>query len=53
MNNAKNEIKKRKKKKTLWTETNSRITVAEDRVSEVEDRTVEINETGRKKKKKN
>ena len=33
-------------------ETNSRITVAEDRVSEVEDRTVEINETGGKKKKR-
>ena len=52
MNNAINEIKKRKKKKTLWMETNSRITVAEDRVSEVEDRTVEINETGGKKKKR-
>ena len=33
--------------------TNSRITEAEDRISEVEDRMVEINETERKKEKKN
>ena len=32
---------------------NSRITEAEDRISEVEDRMVEINETERKKRKKN
>ena len=32
---------------------NSRITEAEDRISEVEDRMVEINETERKKEKKN
>ena len=33
--------------------TNSRITEAEDRISEVEDRIIEINETERKKEKKN
>ena len=33
--------------------TNSTITEAEDRISEVEDRMVEINETERKKRKKN
>ena len=33
--------------------TNSRITEAEDRISEVEDRMVEINESERKKRKKN
>ena len=33
--------------------TNSRITEAEDRISEIEDRMVEINETERKKEKKN
>ena len=33
--------------------TNSRITEAGDRISEVEDRMVEINETNRKKEKKN
>ena len=32
---------------------NSRITEAEDRISEVEDRMVEINESERKKEKKN
>ena len=47
MNNATNEIKK-KKKKTLEA-TNSRIRDAEDRISEVEDRMVEINESERKK----
>ena len=44
MNNAINEIKNTVKG------TNSKITVAEDRISEVEDRMVEINETGKKKK---
>ena len=43
MNNAINEIKN-----TLWG-TNSRITEAEDRISKVEDKTVEINEAERKK----
>ena len=33
--------------------TNSRITEIEDRISEVEDRMVEINESERKKEKKN
>ena len=33
--------------------TNSRIIEAEDRISEVEDRMVEINETERKKERKN
>ena len=33
--------------------TNSRITEAEDRISEAEDRMVEINESERKKEKKN
>ena len=33
-------------------ETNSRITVAEDRIGEVDDRMVEINETERKKEKR-
>ena len=47
MNNAINEIKD-----TLET-TNSRITETEDRISEREDRMVEINETERKKEKKN
>ena len=38
--------------KTLWREpTNSIITEAEDRVSEVEERMVEINEAERKKEK--
>ena len=47
MNNAINEIKN-----TLEA-TNSRITEAEDWISELEDRMVEINETERKKEKKN
>ena len=47
MNNAINEIKK----KTLEG-TNSRIKEAEDRISKVEDRMVEINETERKKEKR-
>ena len=46
MNNAINEIKN-----TLGT--NSRITEAEDRINEVENRMVEINEAERKKEKKN
>jgi len=45
MNNAKNEIKN-----NLET-TNSRITEAEDSISEVEGRMVEINELERKKEK--
>ena len=45
MNNAKNEIKN-----TLEA-TNSRITEAEDRIREVEDRMVGINEAERKKDK--
>ena len=45
MNNAINEIK------NTLEGTNSRITEAEVRVSEVEDRMVEINEAERKKKK--
>ena len=47
MNNAINEIK------NILEATNSRITEAEDRISEVEDRKVEINESERKKEKKN
>ena len=47
MNKATNEIKN-----TLEA-TNNRITKAEDRISEAEDRMVEINETERKKEKKN
>ena len=47
MNTAINEIKN-----TLQG-TNNRITKAEDRISEAEDRMVEINETERKKEKKN
>ena len=47
MNNAINEIKN-----TLEV-TISRIWVAEDRISEVEDRMVEINESERKKEKMN
>ena len=43
MNNAINEIK------NTLEGTNSRITVAEDRISEVEDTMVEINEAERKK----
>ena len=46
MNNAINEIKK-----TLEP-TNSRITGAEDRIGELEDRMVEINESERKKEKR-
>ena len=46
MNNAITEIKR-----TL-DGTNSRITEAEDRISKVEDRMVEINEAERKKEKK-
>ena len=47
MNKATNEIK------NILEGTNSRIMEAEDRISEVEDRMVEINETERKKRKKN
>ena len=47
MNNAINKIK------NTLERTNSRITEAEDRISEVEDRMVEINESERKKRKKN
>ena len=47
MNNAITEVK------STLEGTNSRITEAEDRTSEVEDRMVEINEAGRKKRKKN
>ena len=47
MNKAINEIK------STLDGTNSRIMEAEDRISEVEDRMVEINETERKKEKKN
>ena len=43
MNNAITEIK------GILEGTNSRITEAEDRISEVENRTVEINEAERKK----
>ena len=45
MNNAINEIK------NILEGTNSRITEAENRTSEVEDRMVEINETEEKRKK--
>ena len=45
MNNAITEIK------NTLEGTNSRRTVAEDRISEIEDRMVEINETGGKMKK--
>ena len=48
MNNATNEIKK----KNTLEGTNSRKTVAEDRISEIEDRMVEINEAKRKKEKR-
>ena len=47
MNNVINEIKNTPQG------TNSRILEAEDRISEVEDRMVEINETDRKRRKKN
>ena len=47
MNNAINEIK------NILEGTNSRIMEAEDRISEVEDKTVELNGTERKKEKKN
>ena len=47
MNNAINEIK------STWERTNSNIMEAEDSISEVEDRMVEINETERKKEKQN
>ena len=47
MNNAITEIK------TTLEGTNSRITEAEDAISEAEDRMVEINEAERKKEKKN
>ena len=47
MNNAINEIKK----KNTLEGTNSRITEAEDRISVVEDRMVEISESERKKEK--
>ena len=47
MNNAINEIK------YTLEGTNSRITEAEDRISELEDRMVEINESERKKEKRN
>ena len=40
------------KLKTLWRQQNSRITEAEDRISELEDRMVEINESERKKEKR-
>ena len=46
MNNVINEIK------NTLEGTNSRITEAEDMISEVEDKMVEINETERKKEKK-
>ena len=46
MNNAINEIK------NTLEGTNSRITEGEDKISEVEDRMVEINEAERKKEKK-
>ena len=47
MNNAINEIK------NTLEGTHSKITEAEDRISGVEDRIVEINEAERKKEKKN
>ena len=46
MNNAINEIK------NTLEGTNSRIMEADDKISEVEDRMVEINETERKKEKR-
>ena len=46
MNNAINVIK------NTLEGTNSRITTAEDKINEVEDRMVKINETERKKRKK-
>ena len=46
MNNAINDIK------NTLEGTNSRITEAEDRISEVKDRMIGINETERKKKNK-
>ena len=46
MNNAINEIK------NTLEGTNSRITTPEDKISEVEDRMVEINESERKKEKR-
>ena len=47
MNNAINEIK------NTLEGTNSGITETEDRISEVEDKMVKINEAGRKKEKRN
>ena len=47
MNKAINEIK------STLEGTNSRITEAEEKINEVEDRIVEINEAERKKEKKN
>ena len=47
MNNVINEIK------STLEGTNSRITEAEDRINEVENRMVAINESERKKRKKN
>ena len=47
MNSAINEIR------NTLEGTNSRIMEAEDRISEIEDRMVEINESERKKEKKN
>ena len=47
MNNEINEIK------NTLEGTNSRITEAENRISDVEDRMVEINEAERKKERKN
>ena len=47
MNNAINEIK------NTLEGTNSRTTEAEDRISELEDKMVEINESERKKRKTN
>ena len=47
MNNAITEIK------STLEGTNSKITDAEDRISEVENRTVEINEAEKKKEQKN
>ena len=46
MNNAINEIK------NTLERTNSRITVAEDRIRDTEDKMVEINEAERKKEKR-
>ena len=39
--------------KTLWREPRVEVTETEDRISEVEDKMVEINEAERKKEKKN